>query len=104
MIAVVAAANRITAPERPTTMRSTSTRAVGRCPSNAVTIPTIGAFSQSSARSVEPSSAGNADNPTTPISTVMITTSPIEENSERGSALPGSRVSAARLATVSSPV
>ena len=45
VIAVVAAANRISAPERPTTTRNTSTSPEGRCPSNAVTIPTIGACS-----------------------------------------------------------
>ena len=104
VIAVVAAAKRMSAPDSPTTTRRMSTIVAGRCPSNAVTMPTIGACIQSSARSVEPSSAGNADSATIAISTVMITTSPIDENSDRGSTRPGSRVSSARLATVSSPV
>lgn len=88
----------------PTTTRSTSTTDAGSSPSNAVTMPTIGACSHSSPRLVDPSSAGNAVMPTTEMSTVTITTSPIAEKSERGSARPGSRVSSARFATVSRPV
>ena len=44
---VVAAANRISAPESPTTTRSTSTSSAGSSPSNAAVIPTSGASSHS---------------------------------------------------------
>ncbi len=102
---VVIAIRRMRADDSPTAIRSTSTRRAGSSPSNAVTMPTSGASSHVLPSSDVPSSAaGNAVTPTTATSTVRMTTSPIAENSDRGSVRPGSRASSARLATVSRPV
>ena len=67
-------------------------------------MPASGAFSHSSPSAVCPFSTGKAESPTTATSTVRTTTRPIAEKRLRGSVRPGSRVSSARFATVSSPV
>ena len=103
-IDVVIAIRRMSAEESPTAIRSSSTTFAGSSPSNAVTMPTIGASSHCPPSSDDPSSPGNAVTPTTATSTVRITTRPIAEKSDRGSVRPGSRASSARFATVSRPV
>ena len=100
---VVTTAMRISAPVSPTKTRSASTNGAGRCPLNASASPTSGARSQVVPRAVS-GSAGYAERATRPIRNEMSTAPPIPTKRLRGSVRPGSRVSAARLATVSRPV
>ena len=67
-------------------------------------MPASGALSHSSPSAVWPFSTGKAARPTVATAAVITTTSPIAEKRLRGSVRPGSRVSSARLATVSRPV